>query len=467
MLEPFVRANLHRWQTTYERFPAPARHILASTRGWLLARTRYAHQTFEILRNLREHERWDPGQIRAFQMRALQMTLDLARETVPFYRHYPNVPIRDLDDLRRLPVLERESVRQHQEELVSKAIPKSRIVRAGTTGTTGSNLRVAYTEEISRVNWAFLLRQREWAGVDSRAPRLTLQGSRVAPVRRSKPPFWVHNVAERQILMSIFHLSEQTAPVYLQFLRTHKDIVLEGFPSALGILADFALARSEQIPMRVVFTSGEPLYSSIRRKIEEAFHAPVLDSYGMTELCGLIQECPRGQMHLIPDYGFLEILDENNDPAAVGDEGRLVWTGFINSAMPLIRYKIGDRGRWLGEKSCACGRAFPLIVPTITRESDLLHCPDGRVFSPRALNQLLKQSDSLRSCQFIHELRERVLVRAVASNDHALEEMMRIRASLQDLLGPQMEVVAALAQEPLEGPGGKIPLIVNRVRRDD
>lgn len=467
MLEPFIRANLHRWQATYERFPVPARHILASTRGWLLARERYSAGTLRIVNNLREHERWDPAQMRAFQLRTLQMTLDLARETVPFYRRYPAVEIRSLDDLRRLPVIEREAVRRNQEELVSGAVPPSRIIRVGTTGTTGGNLQVAYTEDIARVNWAFLLRQREWAGVSPRAPRLTLQGARVVPVRRSKPPYWVHNVAERQILLSIFHLSQRTAPSYLLFLRGRRDVVLEGFPSALGILADFALARGERFAMRVVFTSGEPLYDSIRRKIEKAFEAPVFDSYGMTELCGLIQECQRGRMHLIPDYGFLEILDENDEPAAPGDEGHFVWAGFINSAMPLIRYKIGDRGRWLAGETCACGRAFPLVVPTITRQSDLLHCVDGRVLSPRALNQLLKQSTSLRFCQFIHELRERVVVRAVASNGSALEEIMRIRGGLQELLGPQMEAVAILAQEPLEGPGGKIPLIVNKVRRDE
>jgi phenylacetate-CoA ligase len=467
MLEPLVRANLHRWQNAYERFPAPARNLLATARGWFLAHMRYSTETFNILDELRKHESWTPEQIRAYQLRALQTTLDHARETVFFYRGYPRVQLRRLEDLRGLPVLEREVVRQNQEQLVSTSIPRSRIVSAGTTGTTGGNLRVAYTEAIARANWAFLLRQRGWAGITHREPRITLQGSRVAPIRNAKPPFWVHNMAERQLLMSIFHLSEKTAPAYLSLLHAHEGAVLEGFPSALGILANLALAQGERIPMRVVFTSGEPLYSSTRQSIEEAFQARVFDSYGMTELCGLIQECERGQMHLIPDYGFLEVLDDNDEPAPPEDEGHFVWTGFINSAMPLIRYRIGDRGRWLPGRSCACGRSFPAVVPTITRQSDLLHCPDGRVFSPRALNQLLKQSSALRFCQFIRERSGQVVVRAVASNAGALDEIMQIRASLQELLGPRMEVIASLASEPFEGPGGKIPLIVNRLRRHE
>jgi len=292
---------------------------------------------------------------------------------------------------------------------------------------------------------------------------VTLFGARIVPARRTEPPYWTHNAPERQILASIFHLSEKAAASYLDFLRKQRGKILEGFPSVLGILADFALERSERIPMRVVFTSGEPLYPSTRARIEEAFQARVFDSYGMTEYCGLIQECERGQMHLAPEYGFLEILGERNEPAGPGEEGHLVWTGFLNRAMPLVRYRIGDRGRWQAG-ACACGRAFPLVVPTITRESDVLSCPNGRIYSPRALNQLLKQSASLRFCQFVHEGRDRVVVRGVAGNGRAAEEVAEIRARLEELIGPCMQVTAELAAEPLSRPGGKIPLIVKEAK---
>ncbi|MGB0036801.1 MAG: polysaccharide biosynthesis/export family protein, partial [Candidatus Acidiferrales bacterium] len=98
----------------------------------------------------------------------------------------------------------------------------------------------------------------------------------------------------------------------------------------------------------------------------------------------------------------------------------------------------------------------------VTRESDILRCPDGRLFSPRALNQLLKQSSSLRFCQFVHDRPERVVVRAVASNGHAAEEAADIRSRLQELVGPGLRVTAELAAEPISRPGGKIPLIVNQ-----
>lgn len=473
MLEPLVRNNLTRLQRFYDRAPAPARHILTSARGWLLTRIRYSPETFALLRQLRRNESWTLSQIRNYQLSAIHQTLDYAFRCVPFYAGYPRVEIRTLDDIRRLPILTRELALANQQNLLSRDIPAHQRIRVGTTGTTGASLKVAYTERLASENWAFLLRQWMWAGVNARSPRITFQGARVVPADRREPPFWTHNLTERQTLASIFHLSESTSGAYLEFLLRNRGKVLEGFPSVLGILADFGLARGLQIPMRAVFTSGEPLYPAVRAKIENVFGPRVFDSYGMTEYCGLIQECEAGRMHLAPEYGYLEILDNSGNPVAPGEEGHFVWTGFLNRAMPLIRYRIGDRGRWGDSTECICGRAFPNVVPTITRESDLLHCPDGRIFSPRALNQLLKQATILSFCQFIHNRPDRVVVRAAVGahlgdasmQAFATQELMHIRARVQRLLGESMRVTAELAAVPISRPGGKIPLIVNEVRQ--
>jgi phenylacetate-CoA ligase len=463
MLEPLIRANLGRLQSFYDRAPSPARDLLTSARGWFLTRLRYSPQMRVFLSQLRAHENWSAQEIASYQIRALRDVIHRACASVPFYEKYPRGEFSRLEDLARYPVLARETLRQNQEQFLCRSIPSRLRIRAGTTGTTGANLKVAYTEHLARENWAFLLRQWAWAGIAAREPRVTFFGARIIPTGRAKPPYWTTNRPERQVLASIFHLSDRTAPDYLTFLIEHEAQVLEGFPSVLGILADFVLRSGRTIPMRVVFTSGEPLYPDVRSKIERAFQSRIFDSYGMTEYCGLIQECERGQMHLIPEYGFLEILDENDNPVGPDEEGYFVWTGFLNRAMPLIRYRIGDRGKWQASGPCACGRAFPLVVPTITRESDLLRSIDGRLFSPRALNQLLKESGSLRFCQFVHDRPERVIVRAVASNGHAVEDMMHIRARLQELLGSRMRVTAELAAAPLVRPGGKIPLVVNQV----
>ena len=70
------------------------------------------------------------------------------------------------------------------------------------------------------------------------------------------------------------------------------------------------------------------------------------------------------------------------------------------------------------------------------------------VFSPGIKSNSERRAPSLRSCQFIHDRPERVVVRAVAGNGSGPEEMMRIRTKLEQLLGPSMRVTAEIANEP-------------------
>jgi phenylacetate-coenzyme A ligase PaaK-like adenylate-forming protein len=459
MFESALRANAARLQRVYDAMPYPMQNLLTSTRGLFLARYRYSRENLAYLRELRSHESWTEGHILEFQLQALNRLLEHARRNVPFYSDYPAEPIRNLEEFHKYPVLTRETVRNNAGKFVSRLAGED-CIRVGTTGTTGASLGVTYSENVARRNWAFHMRRWSWAGVRPRTPRITFFGSRVVPTNRKVPPFWTHNMSERQTLASIFHLSESNAPDYIQFLRQNTGMVLEGFPSVLAILADFIRKTQSPIPMRVVFTDGEPLYPRLRETIEEAFSTRVFDLYGNTELCGLIHQCEAGQMHAAPDYALLEILDENDQPVEPGHEGYFAWTGFINDTMPLIRYRIGDRGCRAKTDSCSCGRVFPIVVPTITRDSDQLHCPDGRIFSPRALNQALKGARALRFCQILHEQPGHVVIRGVASDAGAYDDVMMIRSNLQTILGPKISVSAMLADNPIIRAGGKIPLIV-------
>jgi phenylacetate-CoA ligase len=422
----------------------------------------------KFLRELRDHERWTPDEIAVFQTEQLRSLIGHARATCPFYADYPEFDYESPAGLASYPVLEREAVRRNAGKMLSRSTPERQRIWVGTTGTTGAALRVSYDDEAARTVWAYFLRQWAWAGLGPNEPRITFFGSRTVPPKRQCPPYWTYNLCEKQMLASCFHLSSRTASDYIGFLRRNQGKVLEAFPSVLGILADFVLEQGETIPMKAIFTSGEPLYPFLREKAERAFGARAYDTYGMTELCGLIQECERGRMHLAPEYSYLEILDGNGDPVPRGAEGFLVWTGFVNKTMPFIRYQIGDRGRWDTSGPCECGRHFPLVVPTITRDSDLLRCLDGRIFSPRTLNQTLKSATSFRFCQFVHDGSASLVIRAVANpSERAIADLAEVRTNLQKLLGPGMEVSTVLASEPIMRAGGKIPLILNLPRRSE
>ena len=161
-MEKLIRNSAGRLQTVYDHAPYPVQSMMVSMRGWFLTRIRYSKETAALLRELRTHEVWTAEQMLQYQLDAVQHTLDNARRWTPYYRGYPDVKIRDLGDLRKLPVLNREMVREQKNQLLSKAVPWRKRVRVTTTGTTGASLPVYYSPEVSAKVWTYRMRQRAW-----------------------------------------------------------------------------------------------------------------------------------------------------------------------------------------------------------------------------------------------------------------------------------------------------------------
>ncbi|MBR7533945.1 long-chain-fatty-acyl-CoA reductase [Klebsiella michiganensis] len=69
--------------------------------------------------------------------------------------------------------------------------------------------------------------------------------------------------------------------------------------------------------------------------------------------------CPDGIFHLMTDIQWLEIVDPLDDrPVAPGEAGRLLFTSTAREGQKVIRYDIGDMGRWL-PGGCPCGAPSP------------------------------------------------------------------------------------------------------------
>jgi phenylacetate-CoA ligase len=95
--------------------------------------------------------------------------------------------------------------------------------------------------------------------------------------------------------------------------------------------------------MTVAITNAEPVFEYQRKMISKAFRCPVRETYGMAEIVASASECHKNQLHLWPEVGWIEVF-ENGQAVKNGTSGDLVCTGLFNADMPLIRYRVGDRG---------------------------------------------------------------------------------------------------------------------------
>ena len=214
-----------------------------------------------------------------------------------------------------------------------------------TSGTTGKSLDLWCSQKTVRSWYAlFEARCRIWHSVDRHDRWGILGGQMITPAGQRQPPFWVWNAGLKQLYLSSYHLAPDLIPHYIEAIQRYRVSYLLGYTSALYALAQGVLLLGRRdVKMRVAISNAEPLYEYQRQTIEVAFNCRVRETYGMAEIVAAAGECEAGRMHIWPEAGRIETLD-NGQPAEPGTPGDLVCTSLINSDMPLVRYRVGDRG---------------------------------------------------------------------------------------------------------------------------
>jgi phenylacetate-CoA ligase len=182
----------------------------------------------------------------------------------------------------------------------------------------------------------------------------------------------------KQLYVSSYHLSPRYCVSILEALDRYGVRYLWGYPSSLHALAEAALENGVRKSFRVAVANAEPVYEHQRQAVRVVFGCELRETYGMVELVAAAGECEFGGLHSWPEMGWTEILD-GGSPVEDGETGDLVCTSLLDGDMPLIRYRLGDRGaRQRSESRCPCGRALPLLDRIEGRADDILYTADGR-----------------------------------------------------------------------------------------
>ena len=169
----------------------------------------------------------------------------------------------------------------------------------------------------------------------------------------AQPPYsqrrpWTYDPGLRELHLSAMYLTAPVMNGYLTAMREHRVRVLYGYPSALAILAGHCLRSASRLADSViaVVASSEEMLPHEQEVIQRAFPAAaVVGHYGLTERVALAVEDPHapGEYELEPLYGHVELVDDAGLPVTdVGETGRIVGTGYLNHAMPLLRYDTDD-----------------------------------------------------------------------------------------------------------------------------
>jgi phenylacetate-CoA ligase len=464
----------HFWELLYPYVPVWAQNLWITLYGYQYRRERMGGRYQQYVDGFRERDNYSAPEMRSYVDGQLQALLLHAFEHVPHYsRKWREAGIGRADlahfcagDLARLPTTSKMDVRLDPYSFVATNIRKKDLCRYYTSGSTGTPiLAICTADGHRRFLAAREVRSFAWASASIRLPRSTLGGRMIVPSAMSQGPLYRYNFAEQQVYFTAYHISPQNVANYVEGFNRYRPRLLTGYAYSHYALARLMLEQNLKLDYRpdAIVLSSEKLTGEMKTVIQRAFGARAYEEYGTVEQCALATECEQGNLHISPDFGIVEILDEFDRPVPPGVEGRLVCTGLTNDAQPLVRYEVGDVGVW-ADKPCSCGRNhLPVLQELVGRLEDAVIGPDGTEMV--RFHGIFIDLPHVLEGQIVQEELDRLLVRVVATDGFGQEDeqLIRRRITRERLRGVRVEIERVAALERTSR--GKFRAVVSRLPR--
>jgi phenylacetate-CoA ligase len=373
-------------------------------------------------------ERMPRALLRRHQFQLLQKTVAFCASTIPYYKdlfkaRHLSPELGSFSDFERIPLTSKTDLRAFP---VTSFLPHGRLLpdhwSSTTTGSSGIPVEIYRDSVADAWTKALLFYILNKAGVSIFDRFCRIHAS--LPDQPGLKGFLVRLGIKRYSSLSV----NATDQEMFRDLEKINPKVIYAYPSTLVSLSAYMEKHGLRLSPKALIGTGEMLPEGWRQYIEKVFKAPLYHTYGSTEFPRVGFECKKKQgYHLFPDVVHLEIMD-GQGRFVVDQEGEIVLTHLNNRSMPLLRYRVGDRGI-LSTDVCPCGITFPLLEKVVGRMDDFLVLPSGNKVTARFVTQLeYPEIEQYRIVQKAPDLVEVLVIPANQFNQAVIE---KIRQTLQ------------------------------------
>ncbi|MFA5070032.1 MAG: hypothetical protein WC528_02020 [Patescibacteria group bacterium] len=374
------------------------------------------------LKRTREDQWLKREKIQQKQIKNIKDLLVHAYETTAYYRQvfdyndFSPYNFHDYRELKKIPILNKDIIRQRFKDLISRKYPINKLKKMATGGSTGQPLNFYTTPERELRHASTTALNLEWAGLRL-GDRLAMLWGAPFDISKSKSiKGRVENILLGRLLLPTFILSDEIFARYHKLIIRFRPKSLLGYTSCLIEFAKYIQANNLIVPgLCSVISGAETLYPWQRELLEKVFKCTVFDRYGGRDSGAIAAECPENHsLH----------LNENLLYAENTVDGNILITDLWNYGMPFIRYNTEDLGE-IGNQICACGRQSRLMLNLKGRVHDMLLTPDGRKVPGEFFPHLFKDVGSVKKFQVVQYSRDKLYIRIVKDknifNDRDIE----------------------------------------------
>ena len=455
--------------TIYKNLPRQIQNLLCSIHGFKLKQERYGKHYEEIYSALLKSDTWSIDQINKYKEEHLFKTIENAYDNCPYYTQLYKAhgvspsSFTGLDSLEKFPLLTKEMVRENWKGMISNKFNTKDLIPYHTSGSTGKPLDFYWTKYNLQFYWATVWRGRARFGIYNGDKHLNFTGKIVVPIGTTQPPFWRFNKPLNQYLINMQHLTKDKITCIAQFINENKFPFFVGYPSIINSLA--SLIEEEKYVINhapdYIFTSAEKVYPNQQSIIERALKgAKIIEHYGFSENAASASKCTKYAYHEDFELGHLELINTHR----IGDDisGSLVATGFKNSAMPFIRYNIGDTATF-SEKKCDCGLHSQVITEIEGRNEDYVITPEGA--NIMRFDYIFKNTDTLKECQIIQRELGAMIVRVVKRDNYNSKTEESLIQAIRECISPTIKIEFEYVDYIPRTKAGKFKAVISEINK--
>lgn len=248
----------------------------------------------------------------------------------------------------RFPVVSKKEITARFDSFMSIDKNRFEITDAYTGGSTGEPFHIllsgGYEYDFGRRKWLEM-------GYHNGDVILAMDGTKIDENHLKKNIYWLKknkdDIPFGSWALSSLYLNDENAESYCRYINELKPSFIRGYPSFIYAISCYAeklhISFTDEPFVKAIEVTSESAMPYQLEKIEGVFGAPVYQQYGHTESCVFAYTFDATRRYKVePLYGYVEVLDEKDDPVKENEVGEVVVTSLHNYTMPLIRYRTGD-----------------------------------------------------------------------------------------------------------------------------
>jgi len=329
--------------------------------------------------------------IQRLQEQKLQELLAyLAAHSVFYRRHFAThgvdvAAIKTLAGLPAIPPTTKDDLQQHNWDFL--CVPRNAIAEyTSTSGTLGRPVTIALTAgDLQRLayNESISFACADGTAADLYQLMLTLDRQFMAGI--------AYYEGIRRLGAGLVRVGPGLPVLQWETIQRLNPTVLVGVPSFIVKLIEYAIQQGidlNKTSVKKIICIGEALRTKslapnpLAQRITQAWDVQVYGTYASTEMQTAFTECNAGRGgHHHPELLIVELLDDDGNVVAPGQEGEITITTLGVEGMPLLRYRTGDVATAHTEP-CACGRNTLRLGPVLGRKQQMIKLKGTTLYPP-------------------------------------------------------------------------------------